>query len=146
MEEEALTNDVGDESAIASRLGLEEFDDDEDARWKRLLPTVYAILRRLEVSVQIASSLIVVPRSSIYAPLSASFLSSFESRARRRLLPHCLCLTTPRIDVASVAGKDFVIEEGMNRLRRKLCFSFFFFFFFFSSFLFLSPFFLSFIL
>ena len=110
MEEEALTGDeieAADDSMMYKRIHSEEI-----GMWKRYLPTVYAILRRLEVNVKLASSLIVIPRSTVASTPTSSFLSSFESLYRRRALPHCLCVVTPRVEILSASGKEFVLDDG----------------------------------
>ena len=109
MEEEAMTDENredGEESRKDSR------EDDGDSRWKRLLPTVYAVLRRLEVNLKLASSLVVVPRASIFSAPPSAFLASFESLCRQKLLPHCLCFVTPSVEISSASGKDFLIDDG----------------------------------
>ena len=110
MEEEAMTDEnreEGEDSRNESRDG-----DGGDSRWKRLLPTVYAVLRRLEVNLKLASSLVVVPRASIFSVPPSAFLSFFESLCRQKLLPHCLCFVTPSVEISSASGKDFVIDDG----------------------------------
>ena len=119
MEEEALSGDeIGDadELIIDKRICGEEF-----GRWKRYLPTVYAVLRRLEVNVRIASSLVVIPRSTVASISNHSFLSSFESLYLRRALPHCLCVVTPRVEILSASGNEFVLDDGESCILVTWC-------------------------